>query len=137
MCKFESCPGHDIKTADAVFVLYANTVTGIILDMALKYIFPDPGKADAEGLVAAGGDLSVEALLTAYSKGIFPWFDETSPILWWSPDPRMVLFPSRLKVSDSLKRKIKSNLYNIQIDRNFRDVITQCAAVRRKGQKGT
>ncbi len=105
--------------------------------MALEYIFPDPLKADAEGLVAAGGDLSVEALLTAYSQGIFPWFDKDSPILWWSPDPRMVLFPDKFKISVSYKQKIKSRKFTILIDRNFEEVIRQCAAVRRKGQKGT
>ena len=105
--------------------------------MALKYIFPDPLKADAEGLVAAGGDLSVDALLTAYSKGIFPWFNNDSPILWWSPDPRMVLFPDKFKISASFKQKIKSRKFTVLIDRNFEEVISQCAAVRRKGQKGT
>jgi len=105
--------------------------------MALKYIFPDPLEADAEGLVAAGGDLSVESLLTAYSCGIFPWFSDDSPILWWSPDPRMVLFPEKFKVSTSILQKIKSGKFSIAIDRNFGEVIRQCAAVSRKGQSGT
>jgi len=105
--------------------------------MALKYIFPDPRKADAEGLVAAGGDLSTDALLIAYSQGIFPWFDKDSPILWWSPDPRMVLFPDKLRVSESLQRKILNRTFTVRIDNNFSEVIKNCATVRRKEQRGT
>jgi len=102
-----------------------------------KYIFPDPALADEDGLLAAGGDLSVEALLTAYSLGIFPWFDESSPILWWCPDPRMVLFLDKLKISESLYQKIRNNKYHVLIDQNFHEVIHHCSAVKRKDQNGT
>jgi leucyl/phenylalanyl-tRNA---protein transferase len=105
--------------------------------VALKYYFPDPLKADAEGLVAAGGDLSSEALLTAYSKGIFPWFDSDSQILWWSPDPRMVMFPEKFRISASFRQKIISRKFTAGIDRNFHEVIKHCADARRKGQRGT
>ncbi|MBN1159111.1 MAG: leucyl/phenylalanyl-tRNA--protein transferase [Bacteroidales bacterium] len=105
--------------------------------MAPKYIFPDPAQADEEGLLAAGGDLSVETLLTAYSQGIFPWFDENSPILWWCPDPRMVLFPAKLKISDSLKQKIRSGKYDFRIDADFDAVIRNCAVVKRRDQDAT
>lgn len=93
--------------------------------------------ADEEGLLAAGGDLSVEALLTAYSMGIFPWYNQGSPILWWSPDPRMVLFPGELKVSGSLKQQIRSGKFTLRIDFSFDQVITQCACMPRNGQQGT
>lgn len=105
--------------------------------MTQKYIFPDPSLADEDGLLAAGGDLSVNALLAAYSHGIFPWFDENSPILWWCPDPRMVLFPEKYKVSDSLYQKIRNRKYHLRIDESFEKVIHQCAVVRRKGQHAT
>lgn len=105
--------------------------------MTQKYIFPDPSLADEDGLLAAGGDLSVEALLTAYSMGIFPWFDESSPILWWCPDPRMVLFPDKLKISESLFQKIRNKKYQVLIDKNFHEVIHHCSAVKRKDQNGT
>jgi len=93
--------------------------------------------ADEEGLLAAGGDLSVEALLTAYSMGIFPWYNQGSPILWWSPDPRMVLFPGELKVSGSLRQQIRSGKFTLRIDFSFDQVITQCACMPRNGQQGT
>jgi len=104
--------------------------------MPYVYQFPDPLSADADGLLAAGGDLSVESLITAYSRGIFPWYNE-EPILWWSPDPRMVLFPSDFKVMPSLKQRINSGCYTVKTDTAFREVILNCAAMKRKDQKGT
>ena len=105
--------------------------------MSFEYQFPDPRTADPDGLLAAGGDLSIESLLTAYSKGIFPWYDKHSPILWWSPDPRLVLFPEKFIISESLKQRIRSGQYNVLIDYDFGQVISQCAAVKREGQDGT
>jgi leucyl/phenylalanyl-tRNA--protein transferase len=105
--------------------------------MSFEYQFPDPRTADPDGLLAAGGDLSIESLLTAYSKGIFPWYDKHSPILWWSPDPRLVLFPEKFIISESLKQRIRSGQYNVLIDYDFEQVISQCAAVKREGQDGT
>jgi leucyl/phenylalanyl-tRNA---protein transferase len=105
--------------------------------MSFEYQFPDPRTADADGLLAAGGDLSIESLVTAYSRGIFPWYDKHSPILWWSPDPRLVLFPSRFIVSDSLKKRIRSGIYEVKTDCNFEAVISHCAKTHRKGQRGT
>jgi leucyl/phenylalanyl-tRNA--protein transferase len=100
--------------------------------------FPPVSKAlkQPNGLLCAGGDLSPQRLLEAYSRGIFPWFSEGDPILWWSPDPRMVLFPGELKVSRSLRKTLQRGVYETRFDTAFRDVIEACAAPR-DGQAGT
>ncbi|ARO86797.1 leucyl/phenylalanyl-tRNA--protein transferase [Nitrosospira lacus] len=82
------------------------------------------------GLLAAGGDLSPQRLIEAYRCGIFPWFNEGEPILWWSPDPRMVLFPGELKISRSLRKTLKKSNYEIRVDSAFREVMQACAAPR-------
>ena len=105
--------------------------------MPFEYQFPDPRTADADGLLAVGGNLSLESLVTAYSLGIFPWYNIDSPILWWSPDPRLVLFPVKFRVSKSLQQRIKSKIYTISTDTDFEEVIRQCARVKRNGQNGT
>ncbi len=92
--------------------------------------------AEPNGLLAAGGDLSPERLLDAYSQGIFPWFNEDEPILWWSPDPRMVLFPNELKISQSLQKTIKKHDYQIRTDSHFKQIMEACAQPR-KNQAGT
>ncbi len=91
---------------------------------------------EPNGLLAAGGDLSIQRLLTAYRAGIFPWFNEGEPILWWSPDPRMVLFPNELRISRSLRKSLKRNAYTICFDQHFDQVMHACAAPR-EGQFGT
>ena len=91
---------------------------------------------EPNGLLAVGGDLSPQRLLEAYSRGIFPWFNEDDPILWWSPDPRMVLFPNELKISRSLRKTLKKDHYQIRTDCSFSRVMHACAAPR-KGQAGT
>jgi leucyl/phenylalanyl-tRNA--protein transferase len=91
---------------------------------------------EPNGLLAVGGDLSPQRLLEAYSHGIFPWFNADEPILWWSPDPRMVLFPGELKISRSLRRTLNNGHYQIHTDRCFAQVMQACAAPR-KGQTGT
>ncbi|SFL18808.1 leucyl/phenylalanyl-tRNA--protein transferase [Nitrosomonas aestuarii] len=100
--------------------------------------FPPLEKAliEPNGLLAVGGDLSPKRLINAYQKGIFPWFNEEDPILWWSPNPRMVLFPDELKVSRSLQKSIKKNNYIIRTDHQFTQVLQACAAPRRS-QPGT
>ena len=100
-------------------------------------VFPELDLAAEDGLLAVGGDLSVERLLLAYRSGIFPWYGEDEPILWWSPDPRMVLFPSKLKISKSLRKSIESKRFTVTFNKNFPDVIQHCASVKRKGQPGT
>jgi leucyl/phenylalanyl-tRNA--protein transferase len=101
--------------------------------------FPAPEKAlsDPNGLLAAGGDLSPQRLLAAYRRGIFPWYAAGEPILWWSPDPRMVLFPDELKVSRSLARTLRRADYAVRLDTAFDDVIRACAGKPREGQAGT
>ncbi len=102
-----------------------------------KLWFPGPEEATTDGLLAIGGDLSVERLLLAYHSGIFPWFEDDQPILWWSPDPRMVLFPEKFKVSKSLRKTLNSEKFKITFNQNFSEVIKYCANVSRKGQVGT
>ncbi len=102
-----------------------------------EIIFPHPSEALEDGLLALGGDLSSERILEAYKHGIFPWFPEDSPILWWSTDPRMVLFPDELKVSKSLQQVINSRKFEVRFDTQFREVIEQCSRVPRKEQDGT
>lgn len=99
--------------------------------------FPNPEDATAEGLLAIGGELSMERLLLAYNSGIFPWFEDDEPILWWSPDPRMVLFPEKFKVSKSLRKTLNSGNFKITFNQNFAGIIKKCANVSRKGQAGT
>lgn len=102
-----------------------------------EIVFPPPDLASREGLLAVGGDLSQERLIQAYSMGIFPWFSETDPILWWSPDPRLVLYPDELRVSRSLQKTINQSLFQITMDQAFERVINACARVRRKHGEGT
>jgi len=90
---------------------------------------------DPDGLLAAGGDLGRERLLEAYRHGIFPWYDAAQPILWWSPDPRAVLYPERLHVSRSLGRTLRRGRFQIRIDSAFREVIEACAGPRRNGDE--
>lgn len=92
---------------------------------------------EPNGLIAVGGDLSVERLLAAYRMGIFPWYDSPQPILWWSPNPRMVLFPERVHISRSLAKKIRQQHFQLSFDRAFGQVIHHCAQVNRDGQPGT
>jgi len=99
--------------------------------------FPHPRLASKEGLLAVGGDLSPERLLKAYRSGIFPWFSEDEPILWWSPDPRLVLFPKEFKIARSLKKVIKRSQFHITMDQDFRGVITECAQIRMEKEEGT
>ncbi|MCB0445998.1 MAG: leucyl/phenylalanyl-tRNA--protein transferase [Gelidibacter sp.] len=102
-----------------------------------KIEFPEVSKASKEGLLAIGGDLSVERLILAYKNGIFPWFSSYEPILWWSPNPRFVLFPKQLKVSKSMKQVMRNGDFVVTINKAFEDVINECAKTKRIGQSGT
>jgi leucyl/phenylalanyl-tRNA--protein transferase len=99
--------------------------------------FPSPNLTSEDGLLAVGGDLDQRRLLLAYSMGIFPWYAEAEPILWWSPDPRLVLYPEELRISTSLKKAIKKDLFRITMDQAFEQVITACAKIRREKDQGT
>jgi leucyl/phenylalanyl-tRNA--protein transferase len=102
-----------------------------------KIWFPDSDLADEDGLLAIGGDLSVQRLLLAYRNAIFPWFSEGDPILWYAPHERFVLFPEKLKVSSSMKKILRSGNFKISYDQAFSEVINACANSTRKGQEGT
>ena len=99
--------------------------------------FPPVEMANEDGLLAIGGELTVKRLLDAYCHGIFPWYEASQPVLWYSPDPRRVLFPENLKVSKSMKKLIEKNSFRITFNENFEAVITNCAAIQRLGQRGT
>ncbi|GFK95534.1 Leucyl/phenylalanyl-tRNA--protein transferase [Fundidesulfovibrio magnetotacticus] len=99
--------------------------------------FPDPESAGPDGLLAVGGDLGVPRLLKAYSEGIFPWYNDEHPILWWSPDPRPVLLPRRLRLARRLRRYLGSHPFQVEADRDFQAVISACAVAERPGQAGT
>lgn len=98
---------------------------------------PPAETANEEGLLAVGGDLTVPSLLDAYHQGIFPWYEESQPVLWWSPDPRMVLFPEKLKISKSMKQLIKKDFFQVSFNAAFEEVIENCAKIKRAGQAGT
>jgi len=102
-----------------------------------ELIFPNPELAEEDGLLAIGGDLSPARLLLAYSQGIFPWFNEGDPILWWSLNPRLILFPDQFKCSSSLKRTIHSQKFEVKLDSCFKEVIQNCSNVARIEQEGT
>ncbi len=100
-------------------------------------IFPQVHLADDDGLLAIGGDLSSERLILAYKNGIFPWFSLGEPILWWSPNPRFVLFPEKLKVSKSMKQVLRKSDFEVTINQDFERVINACAKTKRNGEHGT
>lgn len=99
--------------------------------------FPPVSETSPEGILAFGGDLSTERLQLAYKSGIFPWFEDDEPILWWSPNPRMVLFLDELKVSKSMRKIINRNQFQVTFNQNFEEVIVNCQKINRSGQNGT
>ncbi len=105
--------------------------------LGFDHIFPDPRYAMREGLLAYGGDLNPDRVLAAYRKGIFPWYNEGDPILWWSPDPRLLLYPDGFKISRSLRKKLRQKRFSVKLDRNFTPVMRHCAKIPRRGQQGS
>ncbi len=99
--------------------------------------FPPVSEADEDGILAIGGDLSPERLQLAYKSGVFPWFNEGEPVLWWSPDPRMVLFPDELIVSKSMRNILNRKQFKVTFNRDFKEVISNCQKIKREGQDGT
>lgn len=108
-----------------------------VFTLSKRLSFPPVHLAIQEGLLAVGGDLSVERLLLAYRSGIFPWYTEGEPILWWSPDPRLVLYPAELKISKSLRKTIKQEKFRITFNQSFETVIQACAEAKRAYGDGT
>jgi leucyl/phenylalanyl-tRNA--protein transferase len=102
-----------------------------------KIWFPHVSEASSDGLLAIGGDLSVERLIYAYQLGIFPWYEDGGPILWWSPDPRFVLFPEELKVSKSMRSVLKKKSFMVTRNKAFKEVVMHCSGVKRREQQGT
>ena len=98
------------------------------------YTFPPLEAASPEGLLAVGGDLNPDRLLSAYRQGIFPWYSDDQPILWWSPDPRAVLYPSKLHISKSLRKSLRTRGFEVSADRAFALVIAACAESRNRGE---
>lgn len=107
----------------------------ILLDK--KLCFPNVNSASPEGIVAIGGDLSSKRLLLAYKSGIFPWYNEGEPIIWYSPNPRMVLFPKQLKISKSMRRVLRNKTFEVTYNQNFKEVIANCKTINREEQPGT
>ena len=118
---------------------YYQLETGQVAAIENDCPFPALSQALTEpnGLIAIGGDLTAARLLDAYSQGIFPWFNEGEPVMWWSPNPRMVLFPDELKVASSLKKTLKKTLFEVRFNTSFREVITACSESKRINQAGT
>lgn len=100
-------------------------------------LFPSPELAEEDGLLAVGGDLSIRRLMLAYSHGIFPWYSEETPILWYSPHQRFVIFPEKVKISKSMRKVLISGQYRVTENQSFAEVIKSCAAIERKDQDGT
>ncbi|WP_224488720.1 leucyl/phenylalanyl-tRNA--protein transferase [Robertkochia flava] len=105
--------------------------------LSSTHYFPPVSSASPEGVVAAGGDLHPDRLILAYRSGIFPWYEDGTPILWWSPDPRMVLYPEELKIHKSMKQFMRNTQLEVTWDKAFGQVIRECALINRPGQSGT
>ncbi|WP_020168722.1 MULTISPECIES: leucyl/phenylalanyl-tRNA--protein transferase [Methylotenera] len=118
---------------------YYQLETGQVAAIENDCPFPPLNQALTEpnGLIAIGSDLNAARLLSAYSQGIFPWFNEGEPVMWWSPNPRMVLFPDELKISSSLKKTLKKELFEVRFNTAFREVMTACSESKRLNQAGT
>ena len=108
-----------------------------VFQLPEEIVFPKPELAGPNGLLAVGGDLSAERLITAYANGIFPWYSEGQPVLWWSPDPRLVLFPKEFKRHKNLRRLVQKGRFQVTINRAFEKVIAACSRIERPGQEGT
>jgi leucyl/phenylalanyl-tRNA--protein transferase len=109
----------------------------VIFRLDERLLFPDAALAEPDGLLAVGGDLSVSRLLLAYQSGIFPWYNDDTPILWYSPHDRFVLFPAELKISNSMRQVLRANRFTITTNTCFNDVVEACSSAKRGGQHGT
>ncbi len=122
-----------------LLIQYTQTQFQILIMVFLNdnLIFPPAEMSTSEGIVAMGGDLSVERLLLAYRSGIFPWYNEEEPIVWWSPDPRFVLFPENLRVTKSMQSILNNGRFRFTVNRAFTTVLQNCKIITRKNQQGT
>lgn len=109
----------------------------MIFQLDERLVFPDPALAEEDGLLAVGGDLSAERLSLAYQNGIFPWYSNENPILWYSPHKRCVIFPAKIKVSKSMRQVLRLGKFKVTFDQDFPNVIRTCASIFREGQDGT
>jgi leucyl/phenylalanyl-tRNA--protein transferase len=109
----------------------------MIFRLDKRLLFPDPALAEPDGLLAVDGDLSTERLLLAYQNGIFPWYSDDTPILWYSPPERFVLYPGELKISKSMRQVLRSGKFTVTVNKSFEEVIKACSSVPREGQDGT
>jgi len=134
-------PAHDADRGDYLPppVARSGKISSVIPWLRPQAPFPplDQALSDPNGLLAASAELTPERLLDAYRHGVFPWYSEGQPVLWWSPDPRMVLFVDELRVSRSLRKVVRSGRFEIRVDTAFRQVVEGCALARRPGQLGT
>jgi leucyl/phenylalanyl-tRNA--protein transferase len=108
-----------------------------VFQLSDDILFPDVSLSEEDGLLAIGGDLRPERLLAAYSSGIFPWYSEDQPILWWSPDPRLILYPEKFRISHSLRQKLEKNTFDIMFDTRFNRIVKLCSTVDDRGREGT
>lgn len=108
-----------------------------IYRLTKELIFPSPELSEEDGLLAVGGDLSLERLILAYCNGIFPWFNEGEPILWWCPKPRFIIIPEELKISKSMKKIIKKEVFKVTFNNDFEGVISNCKKIREVNGEGT
>jgi leucyl/phenylalanyl-tRNA--protein transferase len=109
----------------------------MIFRLTKKLLFPNPELAEEDGLLAVGGDLQAERLMLAYQNGIFPWYSDDTPILWYSPHERFVLYPDELRITKSMRSVLNSGRFQVTANKNFTAVIEACSAVERKDQDGT
>lgn len=108
-----------------------------MFELTDRFEFPSPESADQQGIVAVGGDLNPKRVLLAYQQGIFPWFEQDDFLIWWSPDPRMVLYLEDLKISKSMRQLLRKNPFEVTFNKAFTEVVEACAKVKRFGQTGT
>ena len=108
-----------------------------IFELTKEIIFPNPELSEENGLLAVGGDLSLERLILAYCNGIFPWYNEGEPILWWCPKPRFIIMPEEVKVSKSMRKIIKREEFNVTFNNDFKGVISNCKYIRENNSEGT
>jgi len=129
---------YSLRQAQTDISALINFIVFILMQYLSQDIwFPDVTEATSEGLLTMGGDLSVKRLILAYKSGIFPWYSEGEPILWWSPNPRFVLFPEKLKVSKSMKQILRRCEYKVTVNQAFDNVISECSKIKRGKQEGT